>query len=198
LRDAVLFEEELPGDPREWQVLGGHQLSLWSEGPSALEPAQLPLLPEAFAHRGPQQLSLLPEQPVDQGPLVERLDIDRAWHVLHFLLTGSADAEDHPLSFLAAGGRAISDDLGHGPLRAFTPTQVQSLTDGLAQVMPEQLLEKFDPQRLEEECIHGWPEGWREATLAMCTPFVLEAFMQTREFLERGAARGRALLVYSL
>lgn len=38
LRDAVLFEEELPGDPREWQVLGADRLSLWSEGSTALEP----------------------------------------------------------------------------------------------------------------------------------------------------------------
>lgn len=198
LRDVVLFEEELPGDPREWQVLGADRLSLWSEGPTALEPVQLPLLPEAFAHRGPQQLSLLPEQPVDRGPVVERLDIDRAWHALHFLLTDSADAETHPLSFLAAGGRAISEDLGNGPLRAFSSLEVRSLAKHLAPIHPAQILEKFDPARLEEAQIYGWPSGWRDATLASCGSYLTDAFVRAKAFVLGGAERGRALLVYAL
>ena len=72
------------------------------------------------------QLALWPEASLNLAD-IECLDVDRTWHLLHFLLTGSADDAEHPLSFLAAGGRAVSDDLGNGPLRAFTPEDVWRL-----------------------------------------------------------------------
>ncbi|RYZ17739.1 MAG: DUF1877 family protein [Myxococcaceae bacterium] len=144
-----------------------------------------------------RQLTLWPEETIDLTDIV-RLEIDRTWHVLHFLLTGSGDEAGHPLSFLAAGGRAVSDDLGNGPLRAFTPEDVSRLAAALAQVTSEQLLERFDPRRLESESIYGWFNGWHEASRDACAPLLREVLGQLQVFLRQGAGRGRALLVVAL
>ncbi|RYE81610.1 MAG: DUF1877 family protein [Myxococcales bacterium] len=144
-----------------------------------------------------RQLTLWPEETIDLAD-IERLEIDRTWHVLHFLLTGSGDEAGHPLSFLAAGGRAVSDDLGNGPLRAFTPEEVRRLAAGLAPVTSERLLERFDPQQLESESIYGWFSGWNEAARDACAPILRETLGQLQGFLRQGAGRRSALLVVAL
>jgi hypothetical protein len=46
----------------------------------------------------------------------DELEVDKAWHGLHFLLTGSAWEGSFPLNFIVAGGQEVGDDLGYGPL----------------------------------------------------------------------------------
>ena len=52
-------------------------------------------------------------------------DIDKAWHGIHYLLTGTAWEGAAPLNFLVAGGRPVGDvDVGYGPARAFSGAEV--------------------------------------------------------------------------
>src|SRR5205809_3698611 len=56
------------------------------------------------------------------------LDVDKAWHGLHFLLTGAANEERPPLDFLVTGGEEIGDeDVGYGPARAYHSLQVREI-----------------------------------------------------------------------
>src|SRR5690349_11334743 len=64
----------------------------------------------------------------DVGLSENRLDLDKAWHGLHFLLTGTDWGGTPPLNFIVAGGETIGDvDVGYGPARAFTPEQLAEI-----------------------------------------------------------------------
>src|SRR5678815_1198617 len=63
--------------------------------------------------------------PLPEAPDPERvLDVDKAWHGLHFLSTGTADGGSAPANYHAEGGAEL-DDEGHA--RALRPRQVQAL-----------------------------------------------------------------------
>jgi hypothetical protein len=52
-------------------------------------------------------------------------DLDKAWHGIHWLLTGTADSGSEPLCYLLAGGTQIGDiDVGYGPARSFSAEEV--------------------------------------------------------------------------
>ena len=58
-------------------------------------------------------------------PSANELWLDKAWHGIHFLLTGSAWEGDEPLNFLVTAGEPIEGtDSGYGEDRLFTSEQV--------------------------------------------------------------------------
>src|ERR1700722_3238791 len=66
-----------------------------------------------------------PDDAADAGEAYADLDVDKAWHGLHFLLTGTAWEGAPPLDFIVKGGRQIGDvDVGYGPARAFSSADV--------------------------------------------------------------------------
>ncbi|MGE3908388.1 MAG: DUF1877 family protein, partial [Chloroflexota bacterium] len=49
------------------------------------------------------------------------LELEKNWHALHWLLTGSKWEGEPPLNFIVLGGAGIGDvDVGYGAARAFT------------------------------------------------------------------------------
>ena len=92
------------------------------------------------------------------------VDLDKAWHCLHFLLTGSARAGEPPLDFIMNGGHPIgSEDLGRGPPRAFLVSEVSAIADALRPLDAKQLVARFDLQKLER--LQIYPGGWKELNL---------------------------------
>jgi hypothetical protein len=121
------------------------------------------------------------------------LDVDKSWHGLHFLLTGSAWEGTFPLNFIASGGQEVGDDLGYGPARGLTGGEVQQIDAALQELPPAELVQRFDADRMTELEIYpfGWahdPDGERE--------YLLEYYTDLRAFVRRTAERGDALLVY--
>jgi Domain of unknown function (DUF1877) len=121
------------------------------------------------------------------------LDVDKAWHGLHFLLTGSAWEGSFPLNFIVAGGVEVGDDLGYGPARGLTSSEVLKIDAALEPLTADDLGQRFDAQRMTELQVYpfGWsddPEGERA--------YLLEFFADLRAFVHRTAERGYALLVY--
>ena len=123
----------------------------------------------------------------------EELEIDKAWHGLHFLLTGTAWEGDFPLNFIATGGQEVGDDLGYGPARALTSSEVQKIDAALEPLRPGELAERFDAARMTELDIYpfGWshdPDGELE--------YLLDFYAELRAFVRRTAERENAVLVY--
>ena len=75
------------------------------------------------------------------------VDIDKAWHGLHFLLTGSADEVEGPTGFLLSGGEALDDE---GFARALRPDYVARLAGLLDSLTIEALRGRYDPRRMTE------------------------------------------------
>src|SRR5262245_1240188 len=73
---------------------------------------------------------LYPEDGEGEPP--NSLDVDKSWHGIHYVLTGEADGGKEPWSLAVLGGEEIGDDLGYGPARFLTPTQVAAVSQALS------------------------------------------------------------------
>lgn len=124
-------------------------------------------------------------------------DLDKAWHGLHWLLTGTEYGGKEPLCFLLAGGRPIGDvDVGYGPARAISSNEVVAWDDALKQISGDELSRRFDPKAMLKAKIY--PEIWarslkgEEDTLA----YLLEYYATLKQFVVAARKEQSGLLVY--
>src|SRR5262249_19169224 len=76
---------------------------------------------------------------------VGQVDLEKAWHGIHFLLTGSAWDGEEPLCYLVTGGEQIGEeDVGYGPARALKPQQVAAWASALSAVSVDELSNRFN------------------------------------------------------
>jgi hypothetical protein len=121
------------------------------------------------------------------------LDVDKAWHGLHFLLTGSAWEGSFPLNFIVAGGEEVGDDLGYGRARGLTSSDVLKIDAALEPLRADELGQRFDAQRMTE--LQIYPFGWSDDPEGECD-YLLEFYADLRAFVRRTAEQRHALLVY--
>src|SRR3984893_8434012 len=75
----------------------------------------------------------------------ERVVLNKAWHAIHFVLTGSRLGGEEPLNFLASEGTPVGEvDVGFGPARVLTSQQVRLLAAALAPLEPEDVAARVD------------------------------------------------------
>ncbi len=120
--------------------------------------------------------------------------LEKAWHGLHFLLTGSPwdDESNAVLSFLATGGESVGEDLGYGPARCLPPSAVKDLDDALSQISDDDLWSKFDPARMEAE--HVYPLIWDEPEADLRDEYLMY-FRNLKAFVQQAHREGNALIV---
>lgn len=127
------------------------------------------------------------------------IDVDKARHCIHFLLTGTADAGAFPLSFVAAGGREVGDeDVGYGPARALMSADVAKIAAALAPIDRMKLVEKFDARRMDQLEIYPFEGSWADVDPQSDDPFgsFLENFDSLKKLVQRAAATKRGMLVW--
>lgn len=159
-----------------------------------------------FRRLGEQDLTRLREEPellvdyVDEdapagfGPFAD-LDVDKAWHAIHFLLTGVAWDGEPPLNFIAGGGTEVGEELGYGPARSLTSVEVRTLAAALEVIPRESLLQRFDPSALTAAEIY--PNIWDRPDEEDDTRgYVGEYYEQLRAFILDAATGGEALLIW--
>jgi hypothetical protein len=133
------------------------------------------------------------DEPDGFGPFAD-LDVDKAWHAIHFLLTGSAWEGDPPLNFIVTGGVEMGEDLGYGPARGLNSGEVRTLAAALKTIPADALLQRFDPAALTSAEIY--PEIWdRPPEKDDPRGYVSEYYDQLRSFVLDAAFEGEALLV---
>jgi hypothetical protein len=128
---------------------------------------------------------------------VQYVDLDKAWHALHFLLTGTAWEGTPPLNFIVAGGESIGDeDVGYGPAHALRASEVSSLHSALRGIDSRALLERYDGPAMD--ALEIYPGGWAEYDPKGGAPFgyYSGAYDELRALVEEGAETGRGLLVW--
>jgi uncharacterized protein DUF1877 len=86
--------------------------------------------------------------------------LEKSWHGLHFLLTGTATEGTGPAAFLLLGGQPFGDDLGYGPARLVRPADVRNIHATLSAMTDDQLWSRFDPARMTNEGVY--PVIWDE------------------------------------
>jgi len=127
---------------------------------------------------------------------VQIADLDKAWHGIHYLLTGTAYEGEGPASYLLAGGKVVGDiDVGYGPARALTPAEVHDFQQALAGLSVEDLRTRFNPA--EMKALEIYPDIWdRDPSEDDTLEYCLEYFKTLRDFVDVVASRNQGLLIY--
>lgn len=127
------------------------------------------------------------------GPF-EELDLDVAWHAIHFLLTGSAWQGSPPLNFIVSGGSEIGEDRGHGAARGLLNMEVRAVAAALQALPRETLMRRFDPALLVAADIY--PTDWNRASeLDTRRTHLEKSYDALRAFVIDAARSGEGLLI---
>src|SRR5215469_10595296 len=124
-----------------------------------------------------------------------RCGLDKAWHGVHYLLTKTPWEGNPPLNVLVSGGTPVGDvDVGYGPARVLTSTEVLSLNRSLEPIDHNYLRTRFDPEDMMAKEIY--PRIWDRApaeddTLGYC----LQYFDVFKDFVRKAVTNNMGLVV---
>jgi hypothetical protein len=135
----------------------------------------------------------LKEAGFSDGDLCEILDIQKAWHGVHFLLCGEADCQTL-LGQVVLGGREIGENVGYGPARFLEPSEVQEISARLAKVGTGEMRMNFDPVKMNSQGIY--PGNWDEDKRGGNWEWLLDAYLQVKDYYRLAAEKGFAMLQF--
>jgi hypothetical protein len=123
-------------------------------------------------------------------------DLDKAWHGIHYLLSGTAWEGEHPRNFLVSGGTEVGTiNVGYGPARVLTAAETREALDALRAVSDDDLKARFDQQDMLAKQIY--PEIWARKPEEDDTLGYLMEYVQTlRGFLSQAVDQGLGIVVY--
>lgn len=111
-------------------------------------------------------------------------DVDKAWHGIHYLLTGTAWEGERPLDFLVNGGTQVGDiDVGYGPARVFRSEEVLEICEMISNIDASTLRSRFNPE--EMTALEIYPEIWgRDPTDDDTLEYCVKNYVELKHFLE--------------
>ena len=119
------------------------------------------------------------------------LDLDKAWHGVHFLLTGTAWEGRWPLAFLVEGGTEIGED---ETARAFSPEETRQIAGAVRDVTRTTLEQRFEPAAMTELDIY--PPIWdRAEEETESRDWLLDTFASMQELLAAATRADEGLLL---
>jgi hypothetical protein len=119
--------------------------------------------------------------------------LDKAWHAIHYLLTGTAWEGDEPLNFLLHGGEPLGDEESDELVpRVFDVAEVRRIDAALAPIDAGRLRQRYDPQAMQRQDIY--PDIWDEDE---ALPFCLEHFGALQGFVAEMARQGRGMVIFA-
>ncbi|WP_155391668.1 DUF1877 family protein [Catellatospora paridis] len=127
----------------------------------------------------------------DDGEMPEpELDLDKSWHGVHYLLTGTAWDISQGAGEAVLGGEEIGEDGGYGPARLFTPEAVRAVAAALDALDLDALRARFDPRAMAALDIYPSPG----AELAKFDDLAA-SLTDLHRFYKGAAADGQAVLL---
>jgi len=119
-------------------------------------------------------------------------DLDKAWHGIHYLLTGEAEGGVEPQCLAVLGGTEFGPELAYGSPRFLTIGQVARVAETLTRLPPESLANNFNARDMASKGIYPqviWVRDGKEAL-----DYVLEGYEQLQVFYQEAASRGDAVI----
>jgi Domain of unknown function (DUF1877) len=123
----------------------------------------------------------------------ERVVLNKAWHAIHFALTGSRLGGEEPLNFLVSEGTPVGEvDVGFGPARVLTSQQVSQIAAALASIEPDEVARRVDLSKFDQQVIY--PGNWQRNGVGV--DYVITNYRAMRNLIGRAAERGEGLVLY--
>jgi Domain of unknown function (DUF1877) len=85
----------------------------------------------------------------------EGLTLEKSWHCLHYLLTGTAWETDTVLGKAILGGAEIGPDMGYGPARYLEPNEVEKVAKALKTVSKKDLASRFNLEAMKAAKVYA-------------------------------------------
>nr|CAP48980.1 putative integron gene cassette protein [uncultured bacterium] len=120
------------------------------------------------------------------------IDVDKAWHGIHYLPTGTSDEGQPPLSWAILGGAELGDDMGYGPARILTPEQVKAVAGALPS--EETFKASYAPQAMEAAQVYPDVIWVRDGDEAL--EYLVENYKVMVEFYQSAASRGDGAILW--
>lgn len=120
------------------------------------------------------------------------MDLDKAWHGIHFLLTGSVEPNGTLASKVIMGGENIGPDRGYGPAQLLRPAEVKAIAQLLEQTTPEMLRKRFKPKEMTQSGVYPAVIWERDGDDALS--YVLDYYKKLVAFYRLAAERGQAVI----
>ena len=117
------------------------------------------------------------------------LDIGKAWHGIHFLLTESAGSGTGPLANVVYGLTPLDEEMSYGPVLATDATDVPAIAAALAAVADDALRLCFDRQAMGDI----YPNDWDEPD---ALDWLMENLQALRRFYADAAAAHLAVIMW--
>lgn len=120
------------------------------------------------------------------------VDLDKAWHGIHYLLTGSIEPNGTLASKVIMGGEDIGPDQGYGPAQLLKPDEVKEIAQLLERTTPDMLRERYKPKEMTRAGVYPaiiWERDGNEAL-----EYVLDYYKKLLAFYKRAAERGQAII----
>ena len=150
----------------------------------------LRLTPITISEVDPESGDDASSRPADPDRII---DIEKAWHGLHFLLTGTADEGDEPACYLLRGGEDLDDE---GLIRVLRPDQVRRFSQYLSALEADELVRRYDPARMTR--LEIYPDAiWTRKGEPGESPleWLMDCFAEVRQFLDKAAAAGDCVII---
>lgn len=137
------------------------------------------------------------ERLVGFGSLEEPLELDKSWHVLHYVFSGGVGGEALPAGALFAGDE-VGPDVGYGPARLLGEDAVRQFSDFLGALSVESLEQRIDLGRMTQLGIYGTPFGqWPAAVYEReLREWVGATFPPLKAYVGKMAQLGYGLLIW--
>lgn len=121
------------------------------------------------------------------------LDIDKAWHAIHFVFAGEVYGidENDIITSIVLGGVLVNDnDLG---VRYITPIEVKEIYNGIKDVSKKYMREMFNVEDMYSEGIYPVREDEDEEEFF---EYVWEHFKCLKSFFKKASENNKYILLY--
>jgi hypothetical protein len=124
----------------------------------------------------------------------EEIDLDKAWHIVHFLLTGTADKVPTPAGALLNDGNPITrEEICLGRPWALSPQEAAQFAAAVAAVGPEEIQQRFDLSAMKSANVYltkGISDG------NSLRGYALHHLAALREFLGKASDEGQGVILF--
>jgi hypothetical protein len=136
------------------------------------------------------------ERPVPERADGDETDLDKAWHVIHYLLCGDTGRGEGPLALIGDDQHPLADvDLGLGKPNVISATSVAAFAENAAGMTDDDFLARYIPNQMPlDELYMG--EVIARGDVDDIREYSLENFQNLRNFVRQAADSGEAIITY--
>ncbi|HEU0175121.1 MAG TPA: YfbM family protein [Blastocatellia bacterium] len=130
---------------------------------------------------------------LEENEEVGGADLDKAWHGIHFLLTGSVWNGAEPLCYLIKGGEVIGTEDDWAWL--LRPNQIADWANALSTISADDLRKRYDPMAMAKADIY--PSIWDHVDEEQGKlEYLLDHYEVLRSFLDQTKKENKGAIIF--